>query len=445
MSRLLPFGLVIVCAVFVAASIAATVFDLIPAGFDTGVQVDSQGQVTSVAVGSAAWRAGVQPGWTVVAQDTGETMFSDHGNIRPVVNDLPTPASQPLVEASAVVALALAAGLLVVGLRRSGTTAAIGASAFGAPALAARLGLFGPVVALVPAGLAAAFAWQVSKAVDLRRGRAQIALAFGVVPPILALAVGLRGGGALGGVLAAAAWYLLLAWAVVFRWRAVVVGARSGPGSRLAVVRAVTMDSLPFADRMRRRGAQAERERLASDLHAELLPAIASTAAALEQRGAAGEAERLRELAANVRGLVSQRRLPILDDQGLVAAAEWLAEALESRAPIAIEIHPGDADARPPVEIERAAFRILQLALDNVIRHARATGATVEISTGARSLLLIVADDGVGIRPDDSSRAMRSGRLGLADMHAEAECVGATLDVDSRSPRGTAVTLRWHA
>jgi signal transduction histidine kinase len=201
---------------------------------------------------------------------------------------------------------------------------------------------------------------------------------------------------------------------------------------------------LPFSDRVRRRGAQAERDRLASDLHAEVLPAIASTVAALEQRGATEEAERLRRLAGSVRDLVSDRRLPLLEDGGLVAAAEWLAESIQERAPLTIDIDlRGDTGTRQPSVVERAVYRVLQLALDNVIRHAEADNAFVSIAGDARSLELVVADDGRGIGAETVARAMSAGRLGLADMRAEAESVGATLEVGPRAPSGTIVRMSW--
>jgi signal transduction histidine kinase len=211
------------------------------------------------------------------------------------------------------------------------------------------------------------------------------------------------------------------------------------------VARTVAFEMLPFSDRVRRRGAEAERDRLASDLHAEVLPAIASTAAELEQRGATHEAERLRSLAASVRDLVSARRLPMLEDRGLLAAAEWLAESLQERASLTIEIDlRGYTGARQPQRVERAAYRVLQLALDNVIRHSQAANASVAIAGDSRSLELVVADDGRGIDRSDAARAMSAGRLGLADMRNEAESVGASLEIAPRSPRGTVVSMRWH-
>jgi signal transduction histidine kinase len=121
-----------------------------------------------------------------------------------------------------------------------------------------------------------------------------------------------------------------------------------------------------------------------------------------------------------------------------------LAESIQARAPLTIEIDlGGDTGTRQPGRVERAAYRVLQLALDNVIRHAEADNAFVAIAGDARSLELTVADNGRGIDTDTAARAMNAGRLGLADMRAEAESVGAKLEVGPRVPCGTLVKMMW--
>jgi signal transduction histidine kinase len=128
-----------------------------------------------------------------------------------------------------------------------------------------------------------------------------------------------------------------------------------------------------------------------------------------------------------------------------VAAAEWLAESLQDRTTITIEIDLAGSDGmRQPGAVERAAYRVLQLALDNVIRHSGAATAFVHIQSRAHSLTLSVADEGEGVAHDSLVRAASAGHLGIADMRAEADSVGASLTIERRSPQGTTVTLKWH-
>ncbi len=443
-------ALPLACALFVA--IATFTVLATPAVAGHSVQVDAAGVVTSVEVGSDAWTSGVRPGWTVVAQTTGETMYGGGiGNVVPVMDDLtkrdPTPVLVP-----PLALLILAAAAYPLGLRRTSTTLAVVAAALIDPAFAPRFGLAGWVLAGVPIVLAAGLLGQVSQMAGLPKQLFWRLAGWVVVPAGAAAAAAVRDSVTTAFEFAAFG-LLAVAWMIVFRWRVANASLAAGSTSRLAVVRAVALETVPFASRVRNTGAQAERDRLASDLHAEVLPAIASRAEELERQGDSASAEVLRDLAHDVRDLVSARRLPILEDEGLIAAAEWLAESLESRAGIEIEIDlAGETGARPPLVVERAAYRILQLALDNVIKHAAASKAVVSLDGSARSLKLVVADDGRGLEPGQAVAARRRGHLGLADMRAEAEAVGASLTVDRSAGgpaggpgSGTRISFTWPA
>jgi signal transduction histidine kinase len=449
--RLRRVALPLACLLFVAASAAALAVPLDGAHSGSDVTVAANGLVTSVAPGSLAWNDGIRPGWTLLSHGKGATAYGLGSNVRPVP-DGPDPSVPPPVTAviPSLIAIALASLLAAARQRRTGDTVAVAAAVMSAPVWAVRFGLAGDAVATLPAGLAVVLAWQVSSSLGawprptLRMSVPVIVVAALVAASGVAFVVVAWLCGLAAGVAAVSIIWVAVAWILVLRWRVTVASAGSGARSRLALARAVAVDMLPFSDRVRRRGAQAERDRLASDLHAEVLPAMASTAAALERSGATEEAERLRRLAASVRDLVSDRRLPLLEDNGLVAAAEWLAESIQEHAPLTIDIDlRGDTGTRQPGAVERAAYRVLQLALDNVIRHAGADNAFVEIAGGARSLELVVADDGRGIDTKTAARAMSAGRLGLADMRAETESVGATLQVGPRTPSGTVVRMRW--
>jgi signal transduction histidine kinase len=95
--------------------------------------------------------------------------------------------------------------------------------------------------------------------------------------------------------------------------------------------------------------------------------------------------------------------------------------------------------------VERAAFRVAQLALDNVVRHAPGASVAVRVAVTPTHVRVHVEDDADG-PPVDEAGAARRGRRGLADMRAEAQAAGASLEL-GRGPddRGTAVTFRWDA
>ena len=221
-------------------------------------------------------------------------------------------------------------------------------------------------------------------------------------------------------------------------------GAGGGP---LTVLRIFVDEVVPGREAGRAEAVEDERGRLAADLHAEVLPSLRR---ALAEAEAGGTVERLaadlRAAVDEVESLLVARRSIVLEEMGLLAAVEWLAERVEDRSDIRVDIEVGAADAiggRPPREVERAAFRVAQLALDNVIRHAPGSTVVVGVTASAAAVRLRIEDDNDG-PPVDEAAATRGGRRGIADMRAEARGCGASLDL-GRGPRGrgTAVELRW--
>ncbi len=227
----------------------------------------------------------------------------------------------------------------------------------------------------------------------------------------------------------------------------VVVGGRSGDA--LSVMRTFVDELVPGREAGRAEAAEDERGRLAADLHAEVLPSLRR---ALAEAEAGGTVERLaadlRAAVDEVESLLVARRSIVLEEMGLLAGVEWLAERVEDRSDVRVEIEVGAADAlggRPPRHVERAAFRIAQLALDNVVRHAPGCTARVAVTASATAVRLRVQDDGEGPGIDEPAAA-RGGRRGISDMRAEARACGAALEIGrGADERGTAVELRWSA
>ena len=205
--------------------------------------------------------------------------------------------------------------------------------------------------------------------------------------------------------------------------------ADGGAGGRLWRFVAVLSDELvPGRVADRRRAAETERVRLAADLHALVLPDLRRAAATAEAAGMPAEVQvDLRRALEDVEQLMHERQSIVLEQFGLVAALEWLAERTEERSPLRVALElDGDVPDQPgavdPV-VARAAFRIALLALDNVVRHAGATTATLRLMASADGLRLEVLDDGAGTDPES-----RDGR-GIADMRAAATASSGTVEV----------------
>ena len=105
-----------------------------------------------------------------------------------------------------------------------------------------------------------------------------------------------------------------------------------------------------------------------------------------------------------------------------------------------------DAMGEPPPEIGAAVFRIAALALDNVVRHAPGSAVVVDVRAASGVVDLSICDDGSGFGDAAVARARASGRRGLADMAAEADECGGTVDVaPGPSGVGTCVRFGWQS
>ncbi len=222
-------------------------------------------------------------------------------------------------------------------------------------------------------------------------------------------------------------------------------------GLPLAVAVGVVVDELvPGRTRTRLSAIERERARLATELHADVLPDLSDVIRSIEEGDSPrAAADRLRAISAELRELMAERRLSILEDQGLVPALEWLVEHVEARTGVRVELDVEGArlgaEDRPPREVEIASYRVCQEALDNALIHARPKSIRVRLEVDAAHARLEVADDGVGIRPGDEDRAVRGGHLGLVDMRSRAAAIGGALQVGRRPGGGTLVLLRWPA
>ena len=200
---------------------------------------------------------------------------------------------------------------------------------------------------------------------------------------------------------------------------------------------------------------EAERARVARDLHDQVGQSLTSVLLGLRlvDRSLSGDHEELADARSHtdeVRALVAQAldevrqlafdlRPTVLDDVGLEAAVRRLASDLAERwglaVPVTVESEETDADLRP--EIETVVYRVVQESLTNVVRHAQARRASVDVSIGPRVVRAIVADDGVGFEVDD--RAL--GSLGLAGMRERALLVEGEITISSSPGAGATVTL----
>jgi PAS domain S-box-containing protein len=145
----------------------------------------------------------------------------------------------------------------------------------------------------------------------------------------------------------------------------------------------------------------------------------------------------------DIRDVSLRLRPAILDDLGLVPALRWLVaqQRLASGLAIALEIEALTTDVPPP--IATGCFRIVQEAITNAIRHARASAVTVRLGESEAWLDLEIGDDGVGFSDEQARAAAAAGRSsGLSGMRERAELLGGHCEVSSAPGAGTRVHAR---
>jgi signal transduction histidine kinase len=195
-----------------------------------------------------------------------------------------------------------------------------------------------------------------------------------------------------------------------------------------------------------------ERRRIAYELHDAISPLVVSAKQhldtcrdlwALDPTRAAPQldiaAARLALAITETRRALAALRPSLVASRGLGAAARQSVEDAAAEAGWALGFREDLGDARLPAVVETAAFRILQEALANVRKHARAARVDVELHRRADGLDLDVSDDGVGLPPDEG-RGRRG--LGLLSMRERAHLVGGTCAIESPGQRGTRVRVR---
>ena len=194
-----------------------------------------------------------------------------------------------------------------------------------------------------------------------------------------------------------------------------------------------------------------ERLRLARELHDETIQSVI----ALKQRIQLAETsvkdqrgkQSLQELGnlaeqtiENLRRIIRALRPIYLEDLGLVTALEMLARETKN---VQVDFSRTGSEQRLQHDVELALYRIAQEALSNVVRHANASSATLNINFSEHEINLVISDDGIGfVMPASPTDFAPSGHFGLLGMRERSELIGGRLEVKSEAGVGTKVSVR---
>jgi signal transduction histidine kinase len=188
-----------------------------------------------------------------------------------------------------------------------------------------------------------------------------------------------------------------------------------------------------------------ERRRVARELHDETSQLLAALSMAIHAGPAAvaSPVDLLNRLQEGVHRLIVNLRPAVLDDLGLAAAIQMLADTQLRRGGIAVRCELSDLEEQRLLPaIETAVFRIVQEAILNIVRHSGATTVLIQAGRDGAHVWVEIEDDGNGfdlaaIRPDGES--LRG--IGILGMRERAELLGGRLTIDSAPGQGTRVKV----
>jgi signal transduction histidine kinase len=227
-----------------------------------------------------------------------------------------------------------------------------------------------------------------------------------------------------------------------------------------AVARAKLHESLREDEVIRRRllhqtitAQESERRRLASEIHDSVVQALVGISYRLQAvekkipadsvNGLQSEIKLLEEqLTGNIdelRQLLLGLRPPMLEEMGLVSALQSHLKNFSNKNDIEVRLDLPEELPKLSRNAEINLFRIIQEALNNVDKHAKASRVTVKIGTSEHALHMVVTDDGKGF--NERKARSQANNLGIASMRERAELLSGKLKIISEPGCGTEIKL----
>lgn len=226
----------------------------------------------------------------------------------------------------------------------------------------------------------------------------------------------------------------------------------------------VTMQNIQFIDELQQQAAEQEklhqqvinareeeRKRVARELHDQIIQSLASMNYQLtnlrsqlssEQRDQVVEVQsNLQQTLDDVRRICADLRPPALDNLGLVSAVRSRLRALEQQSTIDVFLHVSGEPQQPiPEDVALTLFRVMQEALNNVLKHSEAQTVEVQLYIEPDEVCLVVRDDGKGFQvPHRLGQLIEAHHFGLVGLRERLEMIQGTLYISSSRGEGTCI------
>jgi two-component system sensor histidine kinase UhpB len=144
-----------------------------------------------------------------------------------------------------------------------------------------------------------------------------------------------------------------------------------------------------------------------------------------------------------VRDLSLNLHPSMLDDFGLVATVRWYLERQQPLTDCELNLEAYSLEMPLPIEINMACYRVVQEAINNILRHARAQHAWVHVTMAESEIQVLIRDDGIGFNPVEARRRATLGdSLGILGMEERVKLLGGKFELQSHPGLGTTVSLQ---
>ncbi len=198
-------------------------------------------------------------------------------------------------------------------------------------------------------------------------------------------------------------------------------------------------------------GQEKERKRIAEDLHDNLGSVLATLKLHFENLKMNREKKKINqetlfdkteglidEAYLKVRSIAHAKNAGVIANQGLLVAVQMMAEKISSADKIKIEVIDYGLDKRLENSLEISVFRITQELITNIIKHANAENATINISLYDKNLNIIIEDDGLGF---DIKKVNLKNGMGISSIITRVNHLGGTFNVDSTKGKGSSIII----
>ncbi|NAS14293.1 sensor histidine kinase [Poritiphilus flavus] len=193
-------------------------------------------------------------------------------------------------------------------------------------------------------------------------------------------------------------------------------------------------------------GQEKERQRVANELHDDLGSLMATVRLHFDniqgdrEDPALRKAQKLLEEAyEKIRGIAHSKNSGVMANQGLLPAVQKMAHTISGTNALEVTVEDYGMEERMENSLELAIFRMIQELVANIIKHAKATRASIQFTQHEDNLNIIVEDNGVGFK-GSSFGAFKSG-MGLSSIEKRVEFLEGSFTVDSVPGKGTSILI----